>query len=74
MRRNGRINNEIATPIRNKTINQSSGSVRTQVGNYQLKVRSQADTEAEFSNSHTRQTADGGTFRVGDVASVVDGF
>src|SRR5210317_615611 len=66
--------NEVATAIRNTSINQSSGSVRTEVGTYQLKVRSQADTEAEFANIIIRQTEDGGTIRVGDVATVVDGF
>jgi len=65
---------EVANAIRNASINQSSGSVRTDVGTYQLKVRSQADTEAEFANIIIRQTADGGTIRVGDVATVVDGF
>ncbi len=66
--------NEVANAIRNASINQSSGSVRTEVGTYQLKVRSQADTEAEFSNIIIRQAEDGGTIRVGDVATVVDGF
>jgi len=66
--------NEVATAIRNHSINQSSGSVRTEVGTYQLTVRSQADTEAEFSNIVIRQTDDGGIIRVGDVATVVDGF
>ena len=65
---------EVANAIRNTSVNQSSGSVRTDVGTYQLKVRSQADTEAEFSNIIIRQTDDGGTIRVGDVATVVDGF
>ena len=66
--------NEVATAIRNHSINQSSGSVRTEVGTYQLKVRSQADTEAEFDSIVIRQTDDGGVIRVGDVATVVDGF
>jgi multidrug efflux pump subunit AcrB len=65
---------EVANAIRNTSINQSSGSVRTDVGTYQLKVRSQADTEAEFAEIIIRQTADGGTIRVGDVATVIDGF
>jgi multidrug efflux pump subunit AcrB len=65
---------DVATAIRNSSINQSSGSVRTEVGTYQLKVRSQADTEEEFSTIIIRQTEDGGTLRVGDVATVVDGF
>ncbi|HEY8569913.1 efflux RND transporter permease subunit, partial [Microbulbifer sp.] len=41
---------------------------------YQLKVRKQADSEQEFANIIVRQTADGGTIRVGDVAKVIDGF
>jgi multidrug efflux pump subunit AcrB len=65
---------EVADAIRNSSINQSAGSVRTEVGTYQLKVRNQADTEAEFANIIVRQTPDGGTIRVGDVANVIDGF
>jgi len=74
LRRYGLSFNEVAAAIRNASINQSSGSVRTEVGTYQLKVRSQADTEEEFSDIVIRQTEDGGTLRVGDVATVVDGF
>ncbi|NND44016.1 MAG: efflux RND transporter permease subunit [Xanthomonadales bacterium] len=65
---------ELADAIRANSINQSSGMVRTEVGAYQLKVRNQADTEAEFSEIIVRQTPDGGTIRVGDVANVIDGF
>jgi multidrug efflux pump subunit AcrB len=74
LRRYGMSFNEVATAIRNTSINQSSGSVRTEVGTYQLKVRSQANTEAEFADIIIRQTDDGGIIRVGDVATVVDGF
>ena len=65
---------EVANAIRNTSINQSAGQVRTEVGTYQLKVRSQADTETEFNNIIIRETSDGGIIRVGDVATVVDGF
>jgi len=65
---------EVADAIRNSSINQSTGSVRTEVGTYQLKVRSQADTEAEFADIVIRETPEGGAIRVGDVASVIDGF
>ncbi|MDX1459569.1 MAG: efflux RND transporter permease subunit [Xanthomonadales bacterium] len=65
---------ELADAIRATSINQAAGMVRTEVGAYQLKVRNQADTEAEFRNIIVRQTPDGGTIRVGDVANVVDGF
>ncbi len=65
---------DVANAIRQNSINQSAGAVRTEVGTYQLKVRSQADTEQEFADIIVRQTADGGTIRVGDIATVVDGF
>ena len=65
---------EVASAVRNTSINQSAGQVRTEVGTYQLKVRSQADTEAEFNNIIIRETADGAIIRVGDVATVLDGF
>ena len=74
LRRYGLTFAEVANAIRANSINQSSGSVRTEVGTYQLKVRSQADTEAEFEDIIIRQTPDGGTIRIGDVANVVDGF
>ncbi|MFC6977782.1 efflux RND transporter permease subunit [Microbulbifer taiwanensis] len=74
MRRYGLSFQEVADAIRASSLNQSAGTVRTQVGTYQLKVRSQADTEQEFANIIVRQSADGGTIRVGDVAKVVDGF
>jgi len=74
LRRYGMSFSEVATAIRNTSINQSSGSVRTEIGTYQLKVRSQADTQAEFENIIIRQTDDGGIVRVGDVATVIDGF
>jgi multidrug efflux pump subunit AcrB len=65
---------DVATAIRNSSLNQSAGSVRTEIGTYQLKVRSQADTRSEFNNIIIRETADGGVIRVGDVATVIDGF
>jgi len=65
---------EVADAIRNSSINQSSGSLRTEVGEYQLRARNQADSQNEFDNIIVRQTADGGTIRVGDVANVIDGF
>jgi multidrug efflux pump subunit AcrB len=65
---------DVADAIRANSINQSSGSVRTEVGTYQLKVRNQADTEAEFAGIIVRQTPGGGTIRVGDIANIIDGF
>lgn len=65
---------EVADAIRDNSLNQSSGMVRTEVGTYQLKVRNQADSEAEFASIIIRETPEGGVIRLGDVATVVDGF
>ena len=65
---------QVADAIRNTSINQSAGQVRTEVGTYQLKVRSQADTEEEFNSIIIRETPEGAAIRVGDVATVIDGF
>ncbi len=74
LRRYGLTFADVADAIRSSSLNQSSGAVRTSAGTYQLKVRSQAQTEADFANIIVRQTPDGGTIRVGDIANVVDGF
>lgn len=74
LKRYGLTFSQVADAIRNTSLNQSAGSVRTEVGTYQLKVRSQADTQADFENIIIRQMADGGTIRVKDVATVIDGF
>ncbi|MEM7707075.1 MAG: efflux RND transporter permease subunit [Pseudomonadota bacterium] len=74
LRRYGLTFADVADAIRANSLNQSSGAVRTEVGTYQLKVRSQADTQSDFASIIVRQNAEGGTIRVGDVATVVDGF
>lgn len=65
---------EVAAAIRNSSLNLSSGSVRTEAGDSQLTVRNRADSQADFASIIVRQTGDGGIIRVGDVATVVDGF
>ncbi|WP_439106006.1 efflux RND transporter permease subunit [Congregibacter sp.] len=65
---------EVADAIRASSINLSSGQVRTSTGDVQIRARNLADTEQDFSQIIIRQSADGGTIRVGDVARVVDGF
>jgi len=66
--------NDIATAIRKNSINLSGGSVRTEAGENMLTTRSQANSKEDFEKIIVRQTADGGTLRVGDVAHVIDGF
>lgn len=65
---------DVAQAIRRTSINLSSGSVRTQDGDYQLRARNLADTRIDFETIVVRQTADGGVVKIGDVAKVIDGF
>src|SRR5690554_542445 len=74
LKRYGLTFSDVANAIRNASMNQSAGTVRTETGSYQLKVRNQADTETDFNNIIIRESADGGVVRVGDVATVIDGF
>jgi len=65
---------EVARAVRANSLNVGAGAVRTADGNFQLQARNLADTELDFENIIIRQTPDGGTVRVGDVATVSDGF
>lgn len=65
---------EVAQAIRSSSINLSSGQVRTATGDIRLRARNLADTQADFESIIVRQTAGGATVRVGDVATVIDGF
>lgn len=74
MRRYGLSFEEVANAIRASSINLSSGRVRTETGDVQLRARNLADSQMDFERIVIRQTAGGATVRVGDVARVVDGF
>lgn len=74
MRRYGLSFEEVANAIRADSINLSSGQVRTETGDVQLRARNLADTQADFERIVIRQTAAGAAVRVGDVARVIDGF
>ena len=74
LRRYGLTFNEVAQAISSSSINLSAGQVETTAGNLQLRARNLADTQAEFERIVVRQTPDGGTVRVGDIANVIDGF
>jgi multidrug efflux pump subunit AcrB len=65
---------DVARAVRGASLNLAAGAVRTPDGNFQLQARSLADTQIDFENIIVRQTADGGTVRLGDVATIIDGF
>jgi len=74
LRQYGLTLNEVAQAVRGTSVNVSSGTVRTQIGNMQLRTRNQADTQEEFENIVVSQDAGGATIRVKDIATVIDGF
>ncbi|RKQ69049.1 multidrug efflux pump subunit AcrB [Litorimonas taeanensis] len=65
---------QVATAISGSSVNLSAGTVETTGGNLQLRARSLANSAEEFEQIIVRQTSDGGTVRVRDIASVIDGF
>jgi len=74
LRRYGLTFNDVSSAISGTSVNLSAGSVETTAGNLQLRARNLANTQAEFESIIVRQTADGGTVRVADIANVIDGF
>jgi len=74
LRRYGLTFNDVATAVRGTSVNSSSGSVRTEIGNMQLRTRNLADSQQDFEDIIIRQDANGSTIRVKDVAKVIDGF
>ena len=74
LRRYGVTFSEVAQAVRGTSINTSSGLVRTDGGDLRLATRLQADTREEFEQIVVKQLPSGATIRVGDVATVIDGF
>jgi multidrug efflux pump subunit AcrB len=74
LQRYGMSFDEITRAVRANSLNASAGSVRTELGDLSLTSRQLANTQQEFEDIIIRQTADGGTLRVRDVAQVIDGF
>ena len=65
---------DVTRAIRGTSVDMSSGNIRTKLGDMQLRTRNLADSRADFARIIVRQTPDGASIRVGDVATVKDGF
>ncbi|MGB0906257.1 MAG: efflux RND transporter permease subunit [Maricaulaceae bacterium] len=65
---------QVSQAISGSSLNSSAGEVKTSAGALQLRTRSLADSKDEFENIIVRQSTDGGTVRVKDIARVIDGF
>lgn len=74
LRQYGLTLGEVAAAVRGTSVNASSGQVRTDTGNMQLRTRNQADTQAEFEDIVVRQDPNGAVIHVRDIATVIDGF
>ena len=65
---------EVAQAVRGYSLNLPGGKIRAAGGDIALQTRAQADIAIDFSQIPLRRNADGSVLRVGDVATVVDGF
>ncbi len=74
LRRYGLTFSDIAEAVRGTSVNISAGNIRTELGDMQLRTRMLADTQSDFEQIVVRQLANGAVIRIGDVATVIDGF
>lgn len=74
MRRYGLTFDDVSSAVRRTSVDLSGGIIKTETGQVPLRARNIARNQDDFDNIIIRQTADGGTIRVGDVANVIDGF
>ncbi len=74
LRRHGLTFDQIADAIRRSSLDLPGGSVRTEGGEILLRTIGQAYRGEEYENLVLWTRADGSRLRVGDVATVVDGF
>ena len=65
---------DIAHAIQRSSLDISAGNVRTQAGNVLIRSKGQAYRRVEFENIVVKTSAQGSIIRVGDVATVNDGF
>lgn len=74
LRRYGLTFDDVAQAIRGSSLDRSMGEVSTTTGDVPLALRQLADSQEEFENIVVRRNLDGSVIRVGDVATVKDGF
>jgi multidrug efflux pump subunit AcrB len=74
LQRYGYTLNQLAQKIRENSIDISAGTVRTEGGDILLRSSGQAYGKAEFEAIVVDSMADGRKVRLGDVATVLDGF
>ncbi len=74
LRRYGLSFSDVATAIRQSSLNSSGGRIESSTGDVSITSRQLADTAEQFGNIIIRQSTEQGTVRVADVATIDDGF
>lgn len=74
LRRHQLTFDEVAAAVRNSSIDLPGGSIRSEGGEILLRTKGQAYRGAEFADIVLITRPDGTHIRIGDVATVVDGF
>ena len=74
LRRYGLTFDELAQAVRMTSLDMPGGSIKASEGEILLRTKGQAYLGKEFENLILRSFADGTRLRLGDVATVVDGF
>ena len=65
---------DIATAIRGSSVDLSAGNVRTDGGDVLIRSKGQAYRRSDFESIVVKTNTDGSIVRIGDIASVDDGF
>ncbi|MDZ7923116.1 MAG: efflux RND transporter permease subunit [Marinagarivorans sp.] len=65
---------EIATAIRQSSLNIPAGTIKASEGDIQIQTRAQAFNEGDFAKIVVRSQRDGGQLLLGDIADINDGF
>ena len=74
LRRYGLTFDEVAQAVRLSSLDLPGGSIKTSSGEISLRTKGQAYRGQEFENLILRTSADGTRLKLGDVATIVDGF
>ena len=74
LRQYGLTMGEVTSAVRSSSVNLSSGELRTQAGDLLLRTNAKRERGYEFENIVLRAYSDGSILRLGDVATIRDGF
>ncbi|HEY9035222.1 MAG TPA: efflux RND transporter permease subunit [Pseudomonadales bacterium] len=74
LRKHGLTLSQVAETIRQSSLDLPGGSIRTENGDIQLRTRGQAYTQQDFENIILLTSTDGTRVRLGDIATINDGF